>query len=308
MIRVEDVSKTYVVGKERTQALSQIHLEVQEGRLFGLIGPDGAGKTSLIRILATLLLPTQGQAYLNGFHTVKDFKEIRKIVGYMPGKFSLYMDLTIQENLDFFATIFDNTIEKNYHLIKDIYTQIEPFKNRRAGQLSGGMKQKLALCCALIHKPKILLLDEPTTGVDAVSRVEFWNMLQQLKKENITILVSTPYMDEASLCDEIALIQNGFIMDVNTPQGIINTFNKKIKAIKYTDMLLLLNELPLDPEIQDIYAFGEYHHVILKNETDEYNWHEKLKLKYPNIEIKEEKASIEDCFISLMKNQNIAVS
>ena len=192
--------------------------------MFGLIGPDGAGKTSIFRILTTLLLAEKGTATVDGFDVVKDYKEIRNTVGYMPGKFSLYQDLTVEENLNFFATIFNTSIEENYELIKDIYVQIEPFKNRRAGKLSGGMKQKLALCCALIHRPSVLFLDEPTTGVDAVSRKEFWEMLKRLKEQEITILVSTPYMDEATLCDRIALMQNGKIFSINTPQMIINSY------------------------------------------------------------------------------------
>src|SRR4026207_815036 len=197
---VENIIKTYGKKKEVT-ALSDISFNVAKGELFGIIGPDGAGKTSLFRILTTLLLADSGKATVDGFDVVKDYKAIRKRVGYMPGRFSLYQDLTVEENLNFFATVFDTTIEENYHLIKDIYIQIEPFKNRRAGKLSGGMKQKLALCCALIHKPKVLFLDEPTTGVDAVSRKEFWQTLKRLKEQNITIVVSTPYMDEAGLCD-----------------------------------------------------------------------------------------------------------
>jgi ABC-2 type transport system ATP-binding protein len=213
---VKNLTKTY--GKEKTLAVDNVSFSVQKGELFGLIGPDGAGKTSIFRILTTLLLAGQRLSKsVDGFDIVK-ISKIRNTVGYMPGKFSLYQDLTIEENLHFFATVFGTTIEENYHLIKDIYVQIEPFKNRRAGKLSGGMKQKLALCCALIHKPTTLFLDEPTTGVDPVSRKEFWEMLRRLKEQNITILVSTPYMDEASLCDRIALIQGGKILSIDTPQ------------------------------------------------------------------------------------------
>src|SRR5436189_5110953 len=188
--------KFYGAKKTRVQALHEISFEVKQGELFGLIGPDGAGKTSLFRILTTVLLPDGGSATVNGFDIVKDYKKIRNCVGYMPGKFSLYQDLTVEENLSFFATLFNTTIEENYELIKDIYIQIEPFKTRRAGKLSGGMKQKLALSCALIHKPTVLFLDEPTTGVDPVSRKEFWEMLKRLIRQEITIVVSTPYMDE----------------------------------------------------------------------------------------------------------------
>ncbi|MDR0793444.1 MAG: ABC transporter ATP-binding protein, partial [Chitinophagaceae bacterium] len=210
MVSLHHITKTY--NKGTVKAVRDVSFEVNEGELFGLIGADGAGKSSIFRILTTLLLPDAGTAIVAGFDTVKDYKAIRGCVGYMPGKFSLYQDLTIEENLNFFATLFGTTVQENYALIEDIYKQIEPFKKRRAGKLSGGMKQKLALCCALIHKPKILFLDEPTTGVDAVSRKEFWEMLKQLKAQGITILVSTPYMDEADLCDRIALIQTGSIL------------------------------------------------------------------------------------------------
>jgi ABC-2 type transport system ATP-binding protein len=208
---------TKVYGKEKAVAVDNVSLTINKGELFGLIGPDGAGKTSIFRMLTTLLIPDGGSATVDGFDIVKDYKQIRSTVGYMPGKFSLYQDLTIEENLNFFATVFGTTVEENYHLIKDIYVQIERFKTRRAGKLSGGMKQKLALCCALIHKPTVLFLDEPTTGVDPVSRKEFWEMLKRLKEQNITIVVSTPYMDEATLCDRIALIQGGKILSIDTP-------------------------------------------------------------------------------------------
>ena len=216
MIEVKDIHKQY----GDITALEKISLSVRKGELFGLIGPDGAGKTSLMRILMSLLLPDSGSATMNQLDVVKEYKKVRLITGYMPGRFSLYPDLTVEENLKFFATVFGTTIQENYYLIKDIYQQIEPFKTRRAGKLSGGMKQKLALSCALIHKPEILILDEPTTGVDAVSRKEFWEMLKRLKNMGITILVSTPYMDEASMCDRIALIQQGQLMSVATPRAM----------------------------------------------------------------------------------------
>ena len=205
----------------------------------------------------------------HGFDVVKDFKEIRKRVGYMPGRFSLYQHLTVAENLEFFATIFNTSIEENYELIRDIYVQIEPFKNRRAGKLSGGMKQKLALSCALIHRPSVLFLDEPTTGVDAVSRKEFWEMLKKLKKQAITILVSTPYMDEASLCDRVMLMQEGKMLSMNTPQGVIAEFGKPLWAARAADMLALLNNLKQFQDVEDSYPFGEYHHVVLKNDFNE---------------------------------------
>src|SRR5690554_4268837 len=231
-ILVENISKSY----KNVAAVKDISFEVKPGELYGLIGPDGAGKTTLFRILTTLLVADKGQAKVAGYEVVQDYKNIRHSVGYMPGRFSLYQDLTIEENLNFFATIFGTSIEENYDLIKDVYEQIEPFKNRRAGKLSGGMKQKLALSCALIHKPKVLFLDEPTTGVDPVSRKEFWEMLRRLKTQGITVLVSTPYMDEAALCDRIALIQHGNLLAIDSPDGIVNAYPGTLYAVKADDM------------------------------------------------------------------------
>ena len=303
MIQINHITKTYNKGIVR--ALSDISLNVERGELFGLIGPDGAGKTSLFRILTTLLLPDSGTATVAGFDCVKDYKKIRESVGYMPGKFSLYQDLTVEENLSFFATIFGTTIKENYELIKDIYIQIEPFKNRRAGQLSGGMKQKLALCCALIHKPEVLFLDEPTTGVDAVSRKEFWEMLKRLKDQGITIMVSTPYMDEASLCDRIALIQSGTILSIDTPEGITKAYGEILFGIKSSKMYQLLQDLRNSPGIASSYAFGEYLHITFKSNTNKIS--EELmthlqSLGHTNLDLKEIEPTIEDCFIKLMTN------
>ena len=238
-IKVQNISKSF----KNVKALTDVSFEVKEGELFGLIGPDGAGKTTLFRILTTLLIANEGSVSVAGFDVIKDYKNIRENVGYMPGRFSLYQDLTVEENLEFFATIFGTTIQENYELIKDIYVQIEPFKTRRAGKLSGGMKQKLALSCALIHKPKVLFLDEPTTGVDPVSRKEFWEMLKRLQQKGITILVSTPYMDEAALCDRIALIQDGKILEIDTPQAIVKHYTRKIYDIGAHNMYQLIEVL-----------------------------------------------------------------
>ncbi|MCB9227802.1 MAG: ABC transporter ATP-binding protein [Chitinophagales bacterium] len=299
---LNNISKSY--NKGEVKAVKDVSFSVNEGELFGLIGPDGAGKSTIFRILTTLLLPDSGTAQVNGFDVQKEFKEIRKRVGYMPGKFSLYQDLTVEENLNFFATVFNTSIEENYDLIKDIYIQIEPFKDRRAGKLSGGMKQKLALCCALIHRPSVLFLDEPTTGVDAVSRKEFWEMLKRLKHQGITILVSTPYMDEATLCERIALIQNGSIMSIDTPAKIIEQYPDKLFAIKANNMSKLLNNLKMNELIKSCNAFGEYHHITLKNENDiklQNQLIEQLKLSgNEEIEIKTIEPTIEDCFINLM--------
>jgi len=300
----DNLVKVYGKKKETVQALRGISLTVTKGELFGIIGPDGAGKTSLFRILTTLLLADGGTATVDGFDVVKDYKEIRNRVGYMPGKFSLYQDLTVEENLEFFATIFKTTISENYDLIKDIYSQIEPFKDRRAGKLSGGMKQKLALSCALIHRPSVLLLDEPTTGVDAVSRKEFWEMLKRLKQQNITILVSTPYMDEASLCDRVALLQSGSILSINTPGGIISEFKKPIIAARALNMLHLLNALKNFDRTKDAYPFGEYHHAVMEDDFSEEALKNFLLKTNEGLVIKKTEPDIEDCFMALMKNNN----
>lgn len=296
-ISVKNISKKY----KTVLALQNITFEVQEGELFGLIGPDGAGKTTLFRLLTTLLIPNEGSATVANYDIVKQVKEIRNSVGYMPGKFSLYQDLTIAENLAFFATIFGTTIEENYDLIEDIYVQIEPFKNRRAGALSGGMKQKLALCCALIHKPKVLFLDEPTTGVDPVSRKEFWEMLKRLKQKGITILVSTPYMDEASLCDRIALIQKGKILKIDSPDAIVKAYEKTIYEVATNQMHNLILDLKEFPSQYSVYAFGEFMHYIDKNDTSETETLRAYlhKKGHQNISIRKATATIEDVFMDL---------
>ncbi|MEJ6981745.1 ABC transporter ATP-binding protein [Pedobacter sp. P351] len=301
-VTAENIVKTYGSKKAIAEALNDISFEVEQGELFGIIGPDGAGKTSLFRILTTLLLADSGNATVDGFDVVTDFKSIRKRVGYMPGRFSLYQDLTVAENLEFFATIFETSIEENYDLVKEIYSQIEPFKDRKAGKLSGGMKQKLALSCALIHRPSVLFLDEPTSGVDAVSRKEFWDMLKGLKQQGITILVSTPYMDEAGLCDRVALIQTGNILSVNTPKGIVENFGKPLLAVRSAKMFSLLNDLKGFESTEEVYAFGEYHHLVLKENTDMETVRRFILSKgHQDVEVLVASPVIEDCFISLMK-------
>ena len=298
-----NISKHY----KEVQALQRVSLSIPRGELFGIIGPDGAGKTSLFRILTTLILANEGSATVDGFDVVTDYAAIRNRVGYMPGRFSLYQDLTVEENLTFFATVFNTTIAENYDLIKDIYQQIEPFKDRRAGKLSGGMKQKLALSCALIHRPSVLFLDEPTTGVDPVSRKEFWNMLKNLQKQNITIVVSTPYMDEASLCDRIALIQNGEFLTIDSPQGIITNYPNTLLAVESADMHQLLHDLRQNELTKNCFAFGNEHHVAINKsdttlsldqlikQTDNYlqeKGHKQLTIKAIN-------PTVEDCFMLL---------
>lgn len=303
MVTLQNISKTY--NKGALTAVDQVSFEVKKGELFGLIGPDGAGKTSIFRMLTTLLFPDGGIATVNGLDVVTDYKAIRKQVGYMPGKFSLYQDLTVEENLNFFATLFNTTIEENYDLIKEIYVQIEPFKTRRAGKLSGGMKQKLALCCALIHRPSVLFLDEPTTGVDTVSRKEFWDMLKRLKAQGITILVSTPYMDEATLCERIALIQGGKIMSIDTPEAIIKCYPEPLFAVKSSKMSVLLEDLRKQDLAKSCFAFGEFHHLTFK-ENSPVNQQLLLKalemLGHTSLELKEITPTIEDCFIQLMSH------
>ena len=302
-IESQNISKSY--GK--IQALTDISFSVEKNELFGFIGPDGAGKTTLFRTIATLLLADKGSLSINNWDVVKDYKSIRKNIGYMPGRFSLYQDLSVEENLTFFATIFGTTIEENYDLIRDIYIQIEPFKKRLAGKLSGGMKQKLALSCALIHKPELLVLDEPTTGVDAVSRKEFWEMLKELRNKGITIIVSTPYMDEASLCDRVALMQSGKIMRIDTPEGIMRKFPKKLFAIRSADMYHLKHDLQHYTNCNSVHLFGQFLHY-----TDVYDSARVMDIQsfienkgHKDVMIEEIQPGIEDCFIALMSENAV---
>jgi ABC-2 type transport system ATP-binding protein len=300
MIVVKDLHKQY----GDVVALQKVSLSVEQGELFGLIGPDGAGKTTLMRILMSLLLPDSGTATMNDLDVVADYKKVRLITGYMPGRFSLYPDLTVEENLKFFATVFGTTIQENYHLIKDIYQQIEPFKNRRAGKLSGGMKQKLALSCAMIHKPEILILDEPTTGVDAVSRKEFWEMLKRLKELGITILVSTPYMDEASLCDRIALIQEGQLMSVATPLEIIKSFSEDLWTVRTRKIYSTSKSLEKLPSMISVNSFGQTLHLVTKKGVHTSASIHQFLTENGEAEILAEpaEATIEDVFILLMNH------
>ena len=298
-IHAENITKRY--GNKT--ALDNISFEVSKGELFGFIGPDGAGKTTLFRIITSLIIQDKGSMTVEGFHTVKDYIKLRKILGYMPGKFSLYQDLTVEENLKFFAGIFNTTPEANYDLVKDIYSHIEPFKKRKAGKLSGGMKQKLALSCALIHKPEVLILDEPTTGVDAVSRIEFWEMLARLRESGITIVVSTPYMDEASRCDRVALIQNGRIMSIDTPEAIRKNFGHALWAVKADDTYRLLGDLRRFKATRTAFPFGEHIHVSLTNEsvTPDQIIAYLQNAGHSTVQVTRIEPSIEDCFMEMMK-------
>jgi len=300
-IKVQNIEKSY--GK--VEAIKGISFEVQEGELFGLIGPDGAGKTTIFRILTTLLKPDAGIATVLGLDIVSDYKKIRPMVGYMPGRFSLYQDLSVEENLSFFASVFGTTVDANYDLIKPIFKQLEPYKDRLAGALSGGMKQKLALSCALIHKPKVLFLDEPTTGVDAVSRKEFWQMLHRLKEENITILVSTPYMDEAEQCDRIALIQEGNILSIDTPEKITERFDKELWAVASANKYRLIQVLREYEYVESVQPFGQYVHYTDQRKDIS----SKELMKYlqangiENPEVKKITPDIEDMFMRLMEQE-----
>lgn len=304
IVTARNLKKTY--GKGRVVALRNLSFDVQEGEIYGIIGPDGAGKTSLFRILTTLLLADSGTASVDGLDIVAGYKEIRRRIGYMPGKFSLYQDLTIEENMEFFATIFGTTIEENYHLVKDIYQQIERFKDRKAGKLSGGMKQKLALSCALIHAPRVLFLDEPTTGVDPVSRKEFWEMLKKLQREHgITVIVSTPYMDEAVQCDRIALIQNGDFLKVDTPQCIVASYGERLWAVRSDRMHGLLDDLRQCPEVKTAFSFGETFHVTVSPcATTETLVGYLMKRGHGNVSAAPIEPSIEDCFMALMNSSS----
>lgn len=300
MVTMDNLSKTFAA----VQAVDAISLEVTAGEMFGVIGPDGAGKTTLFRMLTTLLLPDSGSATVDGFDIVRDYRKIRQHVGYMPGRFSLYQDLTVEENLRFFATLFGTTIQENYHLIRDIYEQIEPFKDRRAGKLSGGMKQKLALSCALIHKPHVLFLDEPTTGVDPVSRKEFWEMLKRLKAQGITILVSTPYMDEATMCDRIALVQSGRILAVDTPESIVAKYPEKLYGVRSRELPRLLLDVRAFENTLSCFSFGEYLHVSFRDDhpqaVDDLKGYLD-RIGHRDVYVRDETPTIEDCFIRLLK-------
>jgi ABC-type multidrug transport system ATPase subunit len=306
MIEVNALKKQY----GEVEALHGVSLHVEKGELFGLIGPDGAGKTSLMRILMSLLLPDGGTATMAGYDVVNDYKKVRLITGYMPGRFSLYPDLTVEENLQFFATVFGTTIEANYEIIRDIYAQIEPFKTRRAGKLSGGMKQKLALSCALIHKPEILVLDEPTTGVDAVSRKEFWEMLKRLKALGITILVSTPYMDEASLCDRIALIQDGALLSVESPQVMMNAFSEDLWAVKSENLYATARQLESFPDMISVNSFGQELHLVtpkgLENPDSIVSFLNNRN--FAGVTVEPCQASVEDVFMLLMGKRKSVIS
>jgi ABC-type multidrug transport system ATPase subunit len=280
------------------EALRGVSFEVERGEIFGIVGPDGAGKTSLFRILTTLLLPDGGRAAVMGRDTVTEMQAIRSIAGYMPERFSLYQDMSVEENLRFFATLFYTSIEENYDLIKDIYVQIEPFRRRRAGVLSGGMKQKLALCCALIHKPEVLFLDEPTTGVDPVSRSEFWQMLARLREQQITILVSTPNMDEAAQCDRIALVRNGRFLKIDTPRGIVADFRHRLWAARSDRMHALLTDLRAHRQVRSCFAMGVAHHITVGDALTESELAAYLTAKgHGEIHLKPVEATVEDCFM-----------
>ena len=313
MIEVKNLRKNYHSEKsERYAGIGTkehpekgISLSVPKGEIFGVIGPDGAGKTTLFRILATLLLPDSGEARLGKWNVIDDYREIRKMIGYMPGRFSLYMDLSVEENLTFFATVFDTTIEENYEFIKDIYQQIEPFKTRKAGALSGGMKQKLALSCALIHQPQVLILDEPTTGVDPVSRKEFWDMLKKLKEGGMTILVSTAYMDEATRCDRIALMREGEFIAMDTPQNIIAAYEQTLWAVKGDNLSSMLADIRTFPQVHTSFAFGDQHHITVDPQLTKEELSNYLAEKgYTNVTIDEITPTVEDCFLALTNEDN----
>jgi len=297
-IEASGISKTFGT----TKALDDISFSINESEVFGFIGPDGGGKTTLFRIITSLLLPDKGKIRVLGMDTKSGYKELRKNIGYMPGRFSLYQDLSVEENLNFYATVFGTTVKENYELISDIYSHIEPFKKRLAGKLSGGMKQKLALSCALIHKPRLLVLDEPTTGVDAVSRSEFWEMLGKLRDHKITIIVSTPYMDEAVRCDRIALIQNGKILSIDTPQKVRAGFPGKLFTVKSAEKYKLITALRKNPEILTAYPFGDSIHITLINNIVDSSLIEYLsKEGIHDAVIQEAEPGIEDRFLELME-------
>ena len=300
-ICIENVSKSYG-GK--VKAVRDVTFSVEEGEVFGLVGPDGAGKSTLFNILTTLLLPDSGNIKMLGMDVIDDYKAVRQIIGYLPGTFSLYPDLSVQENLDFFAVMYKSSIAENMSIIEPIWKQISPFKDRKAGKLSGGMKQKLALCCALIHCPKVLFLDEPTTGVDPVSRKEFWDILKSIRKHGITVVVSTPYMDEATRCDRIAMIQEGKIIGINTPATFIENFNGKLYTFKSEDIFSLLNAMESCPLDCNYYPYGEHCHIAFYDDiATALPQFEKFLSdnKLQHDEIRAIAPSVEDCFIEIVQ-------
>ncbi len=288
----------------------QDKVEIPRGELFGIIGPDGAGKTTLFRILATLILPDAGTATIEGYDVVNDYKKLRTITGYMPGRFSLYPDLSVKENLQFYADVFGSDIRKNYGLIEDIYCRLEPFENRRAGKLSGGMKQKLALCCSLIHAPKLLYLDEPTTGVDPSSRREFWESLARLKAMGMTIVVSTAYMDEATRCDRVAMMKEGRFLTIGTPSEIIGNYDGILLSVCSDDRFRLLQDVRSIDTVADCYTFGDTHHVVMKRGAVQNAQDAKALLSttlsgqygHTNLVVTECEATMEDCYMYLAGN------
>lgn len=294
-IEIRSINKSF----GSTRAIRDTSLTIPENCLFGLIGPDGAGKTTLFRMITTLLLPDQGAVFVFGYDTVKDYRQIRLFTGYMPGRFSLYPDLTVTENLTFYATIFGTTIKEHYQLIRPVYSLLEPYGDRLAMNLSGGMKQKLALCCALIHNPRLLVLDEPTTGVDAVSRKEFWETLQVLKESGMTILVSTPYMDEAARCERIALMQEGSIIVEDRPQSILADFTTALFEVQGPDRLGTLQRLRSLPEIRRAYLFGHSIHIATSSPGCDAGWISSKLAEFgiTGLEIQPVTPDFEDCFI-----------
>lgn len=305
IVTVKELSKKY----DKTIALSNLSFQVKEGEIFGIIGPDGAGKSTLFNILATLIMPTDGVVTILEKDIIKDYKQIRKEIGYLPGSFSLYPDLTVQENLTFFATMYGSGIKENLPMVMPIWRQISPFKNREAGKLSGGMKQKLALCCALIHRPKLLLLDEPTTGVDPVSRKEFWDLLDRIKEYNVTVIVSTPYMDEVTRCDQVALMQEGRFITIDTPKQIVKQYKGSLFALKTEHLFRLLEIMPLFELKCSYYPYGEYLHISFYHDLEQTTDHflkflKTHQISYENFERID--PLLEDCFIELIKeDQNV---
>lgn len=276
---------------------------VSEGELFGIVGPDGAGKTTLFRLLTTLISPDEGDATVQGLDIIRDYRKLRTIIGYMPGRFSLYPDLSVRENLDFFASVFGTSMKENYHLIEDIYCRLEPFADRKAGNLSGGMKQKLALCCTLIHSPEVLFLDEPTTGVDPSSRREFWDTLARLKQTGMTIVVSTAYMDEAYRCDRVAMMRAGRFLEVDRPSDIVTRFDRRLLAVRSNEMFRLLQDLRSMEETDRCYTFGDTHHVVLKENAvcgpDDIGRILAVKYGHSGVQVREQTATLEDCYMNL---------